>query len=546
MIIHLFFVLYLTTEKPFILPMQEKTMPDLQRIFESVPGLYLVLSTDLVIINASNAYLKATHTKREEITGKHLFDVFPDNPGDLTADGVSNLKASLNYVLEHAKPHTMAIQKYDIRNPNGTFEERFWSPVNTPVLDEKGRVSCLIHRVEDVTEFMVMRTGEKKILALNLELEQKVKDRTRELEKKIEELKTSEEKFQKTFLASPAGMTIMRLTDTRLVDANDAFLKMVGYTRDEVLGHTGAELGLVADSKIRDEVLKTVRENGTLKHMEMTIRNRKGDFLNVLSSIETIVHNGERFAINIIYDITDRKRTEKKMELINRELEITNQELESFTYSVSHDLRAPLRAINGYAIMLEDDYRSNLDQEGIRFITVIKENAQRMGELIDDLLAFSHLGKKEIRKSLVNMNELVKKVISEVDNTHPAAKFHIDDLHPVMADYSLMTQAVMNLVSNAVKYSSRTKKPEIRISSRVENGTITYTISDNGVGFDMQYAHKLFGVFQRLHDYEEFSGTGVGLAIVNRIVTKHGGEVKAESEPGKGATFYILLPNNEN
>ena len=226
-----------------------------------------------------------------------------------------------------------------------------------------------------------------------------------------------------------------------------------------------------------------------------------------------------------------------------RELEVANHELESFSYSVSHDLRAPLRIVSGYATILHEEYHNVLDEEGRRLLSIVQGSAKRMGVLIDDLLAFSRLGRNQLTKTNVSMNSIVNLAVNELSGLSAnKISIEINDILPTFADYSLMSQVWMNLVSNAIKYSAHKTDPLITISSKQYETQIVYSISDNGVGFDMQYAHKLFGVFQRLHDADEFEGTGVGLALVQRIIKKHGGEIWAKAEIGKGAVFSFSLP----
>lgn len=233
----------------------------------------------------------------------------------------------------------------------------------------------------------------------------------------------------------------------------------------------------------------------------------------------------------------------KALEESARKLESVNKELEAFSYSVSHDLRAPLRAVDGYAKMIEEDYSRQLDEEGRRMIRMMQYNAKKMGTLIDDLLAFSRLGRKEIQKSAIDMDELVAGALAEVSKSvDHRADVKIGKLHPIAGDYGLMNQVFVNLISNAVKYSSRAESPRVWISSEKKRKEVVYTITDNGVGFDMKFVNKLFGVFQRLHSMEEFEGTGVGLAIVQRIVNKHGGRVWAEGKKNEGASFHVSLP----
>jgi len=237
---------------------------------------------------------------------------------------------------------------------------------------------------------------------------------------------------------------------------------------------------------------------------------------------------------------------ENKVEERTAQLEAANKELEAFSYSVSHDLRTPLRAINGYSIMLKEDYESGLDQEGKRILGNIITNARMMGQLIDDLLSFSRLGKKELAKTLVNMQLLVAAVVEDLLQNEPENKYYVvtGTLPPVEADQVMIKQVVVNLISNAIKYSSKIAGPEIEIGAINEDTNTVYYVKDNGAGFDMAYSDKLFGVFQRLHSQEEFEGTGVGLALAKRIIEKHKGKIWAEGAINKGATFYFSIPKN--
>jgi signal transduction histidine kinase len=226
------------------------------------------------------------------------------------------------------------------------------------------------------------------------------------------------------------------------------------------------------------------------------------------------------------------------------QLEAINGELESFSCSVSHDLRAPLRAIDGFALMIEEDYGERLDGEGRRYLSVIREHSKRMGALIDNLLAFSRLGRLPVVTREVNVETLVREVIEEVLRASDASRPHVEvgPLPTAQGDRALLRQVWMNLVSNAVKYSSKAARPCIAVHGQRNADENLYSIRDNGVGFDMKYAKKMFGVFQRLHRADEFSGTGVGLAIVQRVVAKHGGRVWAEGKVDQGAVFSFALP----
>lgn len=233
-----------------------------------------------------------------------------------------------------------------------------------------------------------------------------------------------------------------------------------------------------------------------------------------------------------------------QMRLHAVELEELNAELESFCYSVSHDLRAPVRAVLGYAQAIEDDYGGLLDAEGRRLLTVVRDEASRMGDLIDDLLAFSRLGRQAMLKGEVDMTAMAREVAEDLLRAADTAdfKFAISDLPKIRGDRMLLRQVWVNLISNAVKSSSKTDEPLVEMWASRDDHQTTYHVRDNGVGFDMAYRDKLFGVFQRLHRQDEFAGTGVGLAIVMRIVKRHGGTVRAEARLGEGATFSFSLP----
>ena len=225
------------------------------------------------------------------------------------------------------------------------------------------------------------------------------------------------------------------------------------------------------------------------------------------------------------------------------ELEIANKELEAFSYSVSHDLRAPLRAVSGYAMMLKEDYEDTFDAEARRITGNILSNVKMMGRLIDDLIAFSRLGKREVNRRDIDMKALAESSITELLAIWPEEKFSIvtGDLPHCQGDEDLVKQVWLNLVGNAFKYSSQSAEPLIEVGSNNGSGGAVYFVRDNGAGFDMKYADKLFKVFQRLHSQEEFEGTGVGLALVKRIIDKHKGRIWAEASPGKGAAFYFTL-----
>jgi light-regulated signal transduction histidine kinase (bacteriophytochrome) len=257
-------------------------------------------------------------------------------------------------------------------------------------------------------------------------------------------------------------------------------------------------------------------------------------------------------------DVTDRLQAMEQIRLMNEELDrrvkeratelqVANKELEAFSHSISHDLRTPLRTIEGYTQILLEEYAKLLNEEGLRHFNVIRNQTKRMGKLIDDLLAFSRFNRTGMSFSSLDMEKLASMAYTELTTPEQREQidFQVKKLLPSMGDPALLLQAWSNLISNAIKFSSAKKHTVIEVDSFQKGPEIVYSVKDYGAGFDIQYANKLFGVFQRLHSDSEFEGTGAGLAIVQRIIHRHNGRVWAEGEVGKGATFYFSLPNQE-
>jgi light-regulated signal transduction histidine kinase (bacteriophytochrome) len=250
----------------------------------------------------------------------------------------------------------------------------------------------------------------------------------------------------------------------------------------------------------------------------------------------------------LIREVRERTKTEQILMDKTHLLAAANKELEAFSYSVSHDLRAPLRSMSGFARILEEDFGPKLDSDGMRYIGLIQKNAERMGCLIDDLLAFSRLNRQILTRSLVNPAALVRETFDSLESERSGRQVEliVGNLPPCKADYNLLRQVFVNLLSNAIKFTRSRAAARIEVGSRSEQGQTVYFVRDNGVGFDMRYIDKLFNVFQRLHRVEDYEGTGVGLAIVQRIVTRHGGRIWAESVLDQGATFFFTLTGVES
>jgi PAS domain S-box-containing protein len=344
----------------------------------------------------------------------------------------------------------------------------------------------------------------------------------------------------------------------RYVRQNRATLELLGISRDAMLGKQDSDFLPPEQAAFILAKDREVLAAGRLVDVSEQLIHSKTLGTRTLHTkkIPIFDERGEpKYILGISEDITEHKRADQAIRDLNAELrenaarlQASNKELEGFSYSVSHDLRAPLRAVDGFAQMLQEDYGRQLDAEGARYLSVIRENSRRMGELIDDLLSFSRLGRQPVQRAEVNVNLLVREVVDELlhhgaggdpSSSTITPQFELNALPPAHGDRALLRQVWTNLIANAVKYSSKTAHPVIQISGCQVGAENHYSVRDNGVGFNMDYVEKLFGVFQRLHRAEDFEGTGVGLAIVQRIVERHGGRVWADAVVDGGATFYF-------
>lgn len=374
--------------------------------------------------------------------------------------------------------------------------------------------------------------------------------------KRAEENKIKTEKRYRSLIENSSEGISLFDKDFKVLYRSPSIARIIGWTNEERSTHLPLQEVHPEDMDTILAAMKNMLDDPSIPVLiSFRVKHKQGHYIWLEGLMTNLLNDPDIEAIVLNFrDITERKNAEEKIRQMNDELEqkvierteqfdAVNKELEAFSYSVSHDLRAPLRAIDGYASMIEEDYEKVLDEEGKRLLGNIQQNAKKMSILIDDLLAFSRLGKKVIQKKELDMNELVEGVLLDLNKsqTHHA-EIKTDHLLPAFGDYSLIHQIMINLISNAVKYSSKKDKPVVHIQSRREGKDVIYSVIDNGVGFDMKYAHKLFGVFQRLHTMDEFEGTGVGLAIVQRIVAKHGGKVWADSKVNEGTVFSFSLP----
>lgn len=467
-----------------------------QSLYNNTPVMMQSIDAEGKLITVNDYWLQVLGYERSEVLGR--------SPTDFLTE--ASRRRALEVDLPRFRQTGVAKDiEYQMVKKDGEIINVMLSA--TAEFDEQGNIAHTLAFIVDVTERKLTE----------------------------EALGLSEERFRKIFEHTNDAIFVIDPPRDRIVDVNDKACKMLGYSRAELLAtpisaihpHEMPALMAFAESVLREG-------HGTTN--ELSCLTKRGDTLPSEMSASIVEIDGQAHVIALVRDISGRKRAEQAA------AERT-AELEAFSYSVSHDLRAPLRAIDGFSRILLEDYGDEVDAECHRLLDVIRSSTKNMGQLIDDLLAFSRLGRQEMKPTIVDMRGLVASVMQELQSltTNRDVQCHIGELPPVRGDRAMIRQVVVNLLSNALKFTNSKASAVIEIGHTEADGRGVYYVKDNGVGFDMQYADKLFGVFQRLHTADEFEGTGVGLAIVHRIVQRHEGQVWAESVVNEGATIYFTL-----
>lgn len=410
------------------------------------------------------------------------------------------------------------------------------------IKDQSGQRMGIVIVNRDITENKIIEEALHSTLD---HLEQRVEARTEEIRRYAAEI-------MDLYDNAPCGYHALD-TDNTIVRINNTLLAWLGYTAEEVVGKMNF-LDLLPEKYHEMFQLSTVvlRDKGAVNDVEYEMIRKDGSTLPVAVS-ETVIYDSAgspAMRRASVFDATLRRQYETQIRQLNQDLELrahqleaSNRELESFSYSVSHDLRAPLRAVDGFSRILLEDYAADLPEEARRYLNLVSTNAQQMSELINALLDISRFTRQRLVTQSVALEKVVRQVIQELNNELDGRTviFLVEPLPVVQADPTLIKQVAYNLLQNAVKFTKNRPDARIEIGSQTQNGQMVCFVKDNGVGFDMKYAHKLFGIFQRLHSVEDYEGTGIGLAIVQRIIQRHNGRIWVEAEPGKGTTFYFTL-----
>jgi PAS domain S-box-containing protein len=476
-----------------------------QIILDSVPALIFYKDKENRFIRVNAALAETMGLSKEQLEGKSLFDIYPKEQAEAVWKDDEEVIAS-------GKPKINIIESID------TGKGRRWFETDKiPYHDAQGDIIGIIGFALDITE--------------------------RELAENA--LRQSEARYRSIFQKSHATTLLIDPETAEIVDANPAACRYYGYTLAELKEMKITDINTLAREQVAQEMelAKIERRN----HFVFSHRLANGEVRPVEVFSGPIELAGRHLLYSIVHDITKRRQAEMELAERTKQLEAANKDLDSFSYSVAHDLRAPLRAIDGYARMILRKQGDKFDKDTLDKFNVIRSNTHTMGQLIDDLLAFSRLGKKHVSLALLNMDDLVRDVWKEIQNTNPERKLAltVNSIPPGYGDRALIKQVCINLLSNAVKFTKNRDTAQIEAGGYSDGNEVVYYVRDNGVGFDMEYYDKLFGVFQRLHSIDDFEGTGVGLAIVQRIVHRHGGRVWAEGKIDQGACFYFTLREKE-
>ncbi len=383
----------------------------------------------------------------------------------------------------------------------------------------------------------------KHVNALIEKLDNKTKKIETEFIKAQESLRISEEKFNKSFMLSPTGLALADLASMKYIEVNDSFLDIIGFERDEVIGHTPDEIKIV-NEEVKEQVIETLTVDGFIKNKEVSFNKKSNEPGSMLFSAGLIDINNRKCALMIIHDISQRITTEKELNKKSDELLRSNAELEQFAYVASHDLQEPIRMIISYLQLLEKRYKDKLDQEAQDFINYAVDGANRMQTLIYSLLEYSRINRVQPYEYMDlqdTLNEVMQDLAVAISESN--AKIEFGSLPVIFGDKVLIGQLFLNLIGNALKFKSD-RPVEITITGKRQGNKFLFAVKDNGIGIKKEYNQKIFTIFQRLHSKDKYPGTGIGLAICKKIVERHEGKIWIESEVEKGTTFFFTIKSD--
>ena len=533
----------------------EAVKADLAAIVEFSDDGILSKTLDGTITSWNNGAARMFGYSAAEILGKSIYTLIPP-------DRVNEERGIIAKIL-----HSESVEHYETMRRRKDGVDIHVSLTISPIKDVTGRIVGASKIAQNITqrklneEELARRTRELQIqrqTALKLALD------AEEAQHRAERAERKAQQNLNLLDATRDGVFIFDAHSLRFTYVNQGAVDQVGYSREELLGMTPVDLKPEFDEAQFRQMIAPLINGSSRANTFATIHRRKdGVAVPVEINLQCVAgEGGDSLFVSVVRDVTDRKQAESQIHKLNAELEervqqrtaqlnVANKELEAFSYSVSHDLRAPLRAIDGFSRILMEDHAAQMPEEALHYLQLVRNNTKQMGHLVDDLLAFSRLGRQRVKRETVAIGRIVQQCLDELKGTLGGRRveFTLGELPACKADPALLKQVWFNLLANAVKYSGNRPEARIEIGCRSDGNGFAeqvYFVKDNGVGFDMRYAHKLFGVFQRLHRAEDYEGTGVGLAIVQRIIHRHGGRVWAEAVVDQGATFFFSLPGGSD
>ena len=527
--------------------------PDFRALFQSAPGLYLALTCDLIIVAASDAYLRATLIERETVTGRHLFEVFPDNPDDPAATGVSNLRASLDRVLRTRRADAMAVQKYDIKRPDGRFEERYWSPLNTPVLSEEGQVEWIIHRVEDVTELVRFKSegAERHIFARELQASiAQLRAANDELARSQQELRSREAHLQAIVATVPDAMVLIDDRGT-IQSFSAAAERLFGFTAQEVQGRNVSTLMPAPYRQEHDGYLARYRATGERRIIgvgRVVVGERKdGSTFPMELSVGEILLDGKRQFVGFVRNLTQREERERLVHELQSELLHVSRlsTMGEMASALAHELNQPLAAITNYLHASGRMLQGSSDERAARVKEVMDKaaaQALRAGEVVRHLREFVARGETE--KEVASVRKLVEEasalalLVAKEQSVQLSLQFD-PSIDLVLVDRVQIQQVLLNLLRNAIEAMQASARRELVISTAAApDDLVEVTVADSGSGIAPEIAGKLFERFVTTKQH----GMGVGLSISRTIVESHGGRIAVEPNPEGGTIFRFTIP----
>jgi PAS domain S-box-containing protein len=544
---------------------------DFEAVFRRSPNPYMVLDRELRFVDANEAYLYVTGTTLESILGRGLFEAFPGGASDDDPPHVRQLRRSLKIVLAEKRPDTIAVIHYPIEYETGDgrmYQDRYWSATHTPLLDEDGEVAFVLQHTVDVTDLQETRRALRKAEAELDEVdpmyqEEGVFRRAQVVQQQNITLVAEHRRFKRLIGHAPGFIAILDGPEHIFSFANEAYYEVVG--KRNILGMSVRDaLPEVVGQGFHDLLDRVYATGEPFIGRGMLVKLQTGKDHELRDAYVDFIYQpivedeGNVSGIFVQgHDVTDQYRAQKALEDLNEnlerrvaertaEVETRNRELQEFAFVASHDLQEPLRKVHSFADLLIEEYSDEIDENGRHYFDRMQGAVRRMSLLIKDLLLYSRISTGVRTYEEVQLESVVRDVLYDlqIQLEEASGAVHVGELPSVMGDPVQLRQLFQNLISNAVKFRKRDVPPEITISgyTRDKGAVHEIMVADNGIGVSDEFAERIFQPFQRLHRKEEYSGTGIGLAICRRIAERHGGTITVESNDDGGATFVITLP----